>query len=138
LVGKRKKNPNEPAASFEELETQLRVAEKLTKLLCDLVKEAETGASEQERLRAVAANLKRFQAAIGGDAAARFHLYVDMIGDPPKAVVPEAGSGADEAGADGARAGGARGPPVPPAQTAVRSDLLLSTCQDPHPLARQT
>jgi Arc/MetJ-type ribon-helix-helix transcriptional regulator len=98
------------AAFFEEYHSQLRYAEELTKLLCALVNEAvalEYGLAvghdkirKEGRLKDVTARLGRFEAAIGGNAAARLGLYYDTIANPPpKAVVPEAGSG-DEASGD--------------------------------------
>jgi hypothetical protein len=98
------------AAVFEEFDLQLRFAEELTKLLCALVNEAvalEYGLAvghdkvrKEGRLKTVTARLGRFEAAIGGNAAARLGLYYDTIANPPpKAVVPEAGSG-DEASGD--------------------------------------
>jgi hypothetical protein len=99
----------------EKLDAQLRVAEALAKTLRDLVETGEelnaqvgqfpTDSKEYEDLtgkrRAFATDLARFESAIGGDAAARLHLYDRVVvASTSKAGLAKAGSDDESSGDD--------------------------------------
>jgi chromosome segregation ATPase len=126
IMGDSLENPIESASILEDFAVQLRMAKEVTKLLCDLVKEGEALELQlmemtpsqhgnyrdlKDRLRAVTADLGRFDSAIGGDENTRPRFYIDMIMGPPdegsddEASDDEASD--DEASDDGASDDGA-------------------------------
>jgi hypothetical protein len=126
FMGDSLENPREHANIFEEFDVQLRMAKELTKLLCDLVEEGEALELQlmemtpsqhgnyrdlKDRLRAVTADLGRFDSAIGGDENTRPRFYIDMIMGPPEEGSDDEASddeaSDDEASDDGASDDGA-------------------------------